>query len=472
MKRIVLVMAVLFLFGFVQQSPAATWSIEKVTDNTEPDVYPFITTDAQGVHVVYAHNDGDLEVFYATNATGPWQSSRVTDNTHFDLGLDIAAKFGDIHIALMWEDSPDDEISYCKGKPGTWVIERVTDDSDDDGWPSMAIDNSGFAHIAYYKVTGGHPQIFYANNVIGSWQSEQVTNDPVDNAYPSMMLDSEGNPNIVYIMFTGGSSVLFYTKKVAGVWITPQYITSAVWLGSYPFLVLDNANFAHVVYSKDEGPGTDLEIYYANNATGSWQESKVTTNDFPDYYPSLFIDPHKKAHIAYMAQEPGDGEIFYANNVAGIWSIGRVTDNSANDMAIFGRYIVADNQGFGHIVFWNDQTGNEEVYHARSNDPLFVGIEEANLATSSPVAIGVYPNPFSAFSTICYSLASSGTVALKVYDISGSLIRTLVSGFKDKGTHQVVWDGRSDAGTKVSTGVYFYRLTAGELSISAKTIVK
>ncbi len=64
MKRIVLVMAVLFLFGFVQQSPAVTWSIEKVTDNTEPDVYPFITTDEAGVHVAYAHDDGDLEAFY------------------------------------------------------------------------------------------------------------------------------------------------------------------------------------------------------------------------------------------------------------------------------------------------------------------------------------------------------------------------------------------------------------------------
>ena len=49
--------------------------------------------------------------------------------------------------------------------------------------------------------------------------------------------------------------------------------------------------------------------------------------------------------------------------------------------------------------------------------------------------------------------------ALRIYDLSGRLVRTLVDGEQGAGLHTVVWDGRDSSGKKVAGGVYFYRLS-------------
>jgi hypothetical protein len=466
MRKYIVLTTMLLVAGVVTISPAVTWTIDKVTDNTEQDRFPFATFVPSGLLTVYAHNDGDYEAFVANNFSGPWATSRVTDNTYHEYGLDIASRPGDnsAHIAIWWQDTPDQEISHCSGNPSSWDIERVTDDADNDSWPSIEVDQNGFAHMAYQKTTGGDAEIFYANNVTGSWISEQVTDNPANDEYPWLALDSDGNPHIVYI--SGG--ILFYTTKTAGVWTTPAFIVGGFGVNSFPYLVLDNENYAHVSYAKSDG--TDNEIYYANNVTGSWQESKVTSNDNLDAFPTLFVDPYRHVHIAYLAYEP-DAEVFYANNVGGVWDIGRVTDNSVEDNALFGRYFIPDAQRFGHIFFYNASDGDEEIYHARSNEPLFAGVEETSPAFT-PASISVSPNPFSSITTVSYSVPAAGNVSLKIFDVSGSLVRTLVDGTRQQGEYSVTWDGATNEGIHAAPGVYFYQLTVNGQTASVKGILK
>lgn len=73
-----------------------------------------------------------------------------------------------------------------------------------------------------------------------------------------------------------------------------------------------------------------------------------------------------------------------------------------------------------------------------------------------------HPNPFNPMTTIRYSIERAGRVRLAVYDVSGSLVRTLVDGEQSPapGGFSVVWDGSNNAGAPVASGVYFYRLTA------------
>lgn len=71
------------------------------------------------------------------------------------------------------------------------------------------------------------------------------------------------------------------------------------------------------------------------------------------------------------------------------------------------------------------------------------------------------PNPFNPTTTISFALPQAGNVTLNVYNSAGQLVRTLYSGAKGSGIHQVTWDGRADNGAKVASGVYFYRLVAG-----------
>ncbi len=69
-----------------------------------------------------------------------------------------------------------------------------------------------------------------------------------------------------------------------------------------------------------------------------------------------------------------------------------------------------------------------------------------------------YPNPFNPVTTITYQLPSKGNVSLKVYDLLGREVRTLVRAIEEPGVKSVLWDSRDNRGSHVATGVYFYRL--------------
>ena len=70
------------------------------------------------------------------------------------------------------------------------------------------------------------------------------------------------------------------------------------------------------------------------------------------------------------------------------------------------------------------------------------------------------PNPFTPDTRIAFELPVAGRAELKVFDVSGRLIRTLVNEKRPAGPHSVRWDGCDDTGAAVASGVYFYTLTA------------
>jgi Flagellar hook capping protein len=69
-----------------------------------------------------------------------------------------------------------------------------------------------------------------------------------------------------------------------------------------------------------------------------------------------------------------------------------------------------------------------------------------------------YPNPFNPSTIISYSLPAASYISLKIYDILGREIITLVNEVKTAGAHSVQWDGKNSQGIKVGSGVYFYQL--------------
>lgn len=90
------------------------------------------------------------------------------------------------------------------------------------------------------------------------------------------------------------------------------------------------------------------------------------------------------------------------------------------------------------------------------------GIENNTTITHQPQLSQNYPNPFNPSTTIEYHLPQAANVTLRIYTITGEAIRTLVEGVENQGRKVVQWDGRNDAGTKVSSGIYLYSLQAGE----------
>jgi flagellar hook assembly protein FlgD len=73
-----------------------------------------------------------------------------------------------------------------------------------------------------------------------------------------------------------------------------------------------------------------------------------------------------------------------------------------------------------------------------------------------------YPNPFNPETTISYDLKEPAKVQLNVYNLKGQLVRTLVNSEQTAGRHNVVFTARDERGNKLSSGLYFYRLRAGD----------
>jgi hypothetical protein len=82
-----------------------------------------------------------------------------------------------------------------------------------------------------------------------------------------------------------------------------------------------------------------------------------------------------------------------------------------------------------------------------------------------------YPNPFNPSTTISWQMPEGSLVTLKVYDILGNEVASLVNGFQKAGVHSITFNTQNAAGSRnLSSGVYFYRLSAGNF-VSTKKMV-
>jgi hypothetical protein len=81
------------------------------------------------------------------------------------------------------------------------------------------------------------------------------------------------------------------------------------------------------------------------------------------------------------------------------------------------------------------------------------------------------PNPFNPETVIPYSIAIRGRVEIRVFDIMGRNVRTLVDRVETAGLHVVRWNGKTDGGVRAGSGVYFYRITYPSGESSAKKLM-
>ena len=82
-----------------------------------------------------------------------------------------------------------------------------------------------------------------------------------------------------------------------------------------------------------------------------------------------------------------------------------------------------------------------------------------------------YPNPFNPITTINFQIPNSSFVTVKIYDILGKEINTLVNGEKFKGEYSITWNGKDFLGNDVPSGIYFYSIQAGEFAQIKKMVL-
>lgn len=124
-------------------------------------------------------------------------------------------------------------------------------------------------------------------------------------------------------------------------------------------------------------------------------------------------------------------------------------------------------------IYYTDGAGNIWLNRIRAivEIPTGIGTEEVELL---PVAYSLeqnYPNPFNPETVISFSLPRTGNVRIKVYDVLGKEIKTILSEERMAGNHKIYWNATDDYGRRVSSGVYFYTISSGDFVQTKKMVL-
>ncbi len=120
----------------------------------------------------------------------------------------------------------------------------------------------------------------------------------------------------------------------------------------------------------------------------------------------------------------------------------------------------------------DDPPSADGMWNIAAIDNIVVSGQVSNDEQVVPVTVtalkGNFPNPFHPETTITYSVKASTPVVVEIYNVKGQKVKTLVNENKAAGNHEVTWNGRDESGRSVTSGVYFYRMSAGSYSATRK----
>ena len=170
-----------------------------------------------------------------------------------------------------------------------------------------------------------------------------------------------------------------------------------------------------------------------------------------------------------------------AANVVPGWNFISLPENIIDANGTF--YIaILETAGASQIGLDTNHTGHSYKKLTTAWEPITEGdvmiraIVEPSTGNEVDVTVPVfsannYPNPFNPSTTIAYSIPTASNTSLRVYNIKGQVVKTLVNGVVEAGNHSITWNGRDDNGTSVASGVYFYRLSSEGQTITKKMVL-
>jgi hypothetical protein len=148
----------------------------------------------------------------------------------------------------------------------------------------------------------------------------------------------------------------------------------------------------------------------------------------------------------------------------------------ADDWETFYRLDPADKSDYNIDNDGDGYTNIEEFLNQTDpNTPQTVVVDEL-LATKQPLNPMLrqnYPNPFNNSTTIEFDLSQSGDIRLQIFDLNGRLVNTLKNGSYPAGVYSLSWNGRTQNGESVSSGIYYAVLkTNAQRSVIKMTLLK
>jgi len=266
----------------------------------------------------------------------------------------------------------------------------------------------------------------------------------------------------IWITMYYGSSIppaMLYSSDAGATW--------AYWKIALP-TGLPNNYYLRSISMKDENVGYGVSRRIGTSTAGDNYLVK-TTDGGRTWSDTICVDPtvaHTEAKPAGIAAIRGTNTVVvvgYTSTGSRAWVS---TDNAAtwNTLNNPGGYALSD---LKHIEAISATQFFAVGYKNISKYASLTGVEEAPVALPTGFALTQnYPNPFNPTTTIQYSIAKTGMVELRVYDMLGRMVSTLVQGEQTAGAHSVVFHA-----SHLTSGVYFYTLKSGGMATTRSLVL-
>ncbi|MFC1558709.1 FlgD immunoglobulin-like domain containing protein, partial [candidate division KSB1 bacterium] len=203
-----------------------------------------------------------------------------------------------------------------------------------------------------------------------------------------------------------------------------------------------------------EGDEFDVNVLVENIA--DLKGYQFTVKYDPNKYEWLYVDEAESEGDFLRSVNPGvDGTVFFS------------TDDRKGKVyvsTLLGRGETAEGSGMLATIRFKSKVDGEtpdirltDIYVGNSSNSLTKLSEVVNLPSDFKLSQN-FPNPFNPITNIRFQLPEASKVTLKIYNILGQEIKTLVNKNMDAGFHSFKWQGTNDRGIKVASGVYIYRI--------------
>lgn len=195
----------------------------------------------------------------------------------------------------------------------------------------------------------------------------------------------------------------------------------------------------------------DLKVSNINNETNVVIIGLLTQMS-PTMVPDLESGEGPIAHLVFQIDDPSVSEV----------TLEAVEIEEPNHKLMFIYHTVGSD---------GKPNGQREAFPSFTSASFSVdGDDNSGLPMTFAMAQN-YPNPFNPTTEISFSLPTNQYVELDIFNVLGQKVRSLVNQDMAAGEHTVMWDGRNSGGATVSSGVYFYRIAAGDFTDTKKMMM-
>ena len=368
-------------------------------------------------------------------------------------------------------------IKYNKFGQLQWIQRYNDENNGKDSVVSMAIDKLGNIYVAGTSDSTNSIHTFlilkYSSSGGKLWAERYHDSGYEWENAKKIVIDNRNN---IYITGTG------YKNNSKDDILTVKFNTdglyqwSAVWndqsnsVDETTDMKADmNGNIYVTGYGAGSGTGNDfITIKYDSSGARKWAVTYNNPQNTDDISVSLALDYMANSYIVGFSLVDGYFNyslVKYDTTGEKLWNED-IPNNSFSNYIPVG--LVVDNYGDIIIGGYDGNLIRSSFNLYKYSQPGFIptGILESSNKINAFRLYQNYPNPFNPVTTIKYSIPARSFVSIKLYDILGREIKTLLAEEKDAGDHEMVFDGSG-----LSSGVYFYTMKTNNFVVSKKMII-